>query len=92
MTKNKESPESPLSQYFHWRHVAPHSYELGWDVDKLASLAANRIDVLMVVAVTFDSPTNRTANFSQGAVVMEKVRPSTLYVARLDALKDKTKV
>ncbi|VDM36958.1 unnamed protein product, partial [Hydatigera taeniaeformis] len=90
--ENKVSPESPLSQYFHWRHVAPYTCQLGWDVHKLASLAANRIDVFMVVAESFDSPTSRTVNFSQGAVVMEKVRPNTLYVARLDALKDNTKV
>ncbi|VDM35899.1 unnamed protein product [Hydatigera taeniaeformis] len=68
-----------------FRHVAPY-------VHKLASLDANRIDVLMVIAESFNSPNIRTVNFSQGAVGMEKVRPSTLYFARLDAVKDKTKV
>lgn len=89
MKKKEETKDSPLSQNFHWYHVDLQAYRLSWDTHNLTELVATQIALNVASADLSGNPINKTAEFEEGGITLEKLHPDKLYTVNLEALIDK---
>lgn len=92
MTQEEEAKEPSLSYQFHWSQVNLQAYQLSWDTHNLAGLGADRIAQTVVKADFSNLPTDKTAEFLQGAITLAFPHSNKLCKAHLEAFADQVSV
>ncbi|KAL5104331.1 hypothetical protein TcWFU_008194 [Taenia crassiceps] len=79
-----------LQPHFHWRPVGPHTIQLSWDIQQLVEHSVEVISVTARPTSNLDLFKHKTADVAIGQVLLDGLRPNTLYKVSLEAIRNTT--